>query len=137
LETVVEGKTGWLRDVASVDEWTEVMKMVLNKMSPADLQQMGQNGRERVHEQFSRDTMAGKLSNEMEQMIKSKRSKFLERKDIVLSLWLVIAFLAALVATVIKAKYGRGDRRVTEFARARRIHTGSDEDMKFVPTAFQ
>jgi len=137
LETVVEGKTGWLRDVASVDEWTEVMKMVLNKMSPADLQQMGQNGRERVHEQFSRDTMAGKLSNEMEQMIKSKRSKFLERKDIVLSLWLVIAFLAALVATVIKAKYGRGDRRVTESARARRIHTGSDEDMKFVPTAFQ
>ncbi|KAK5256388.1 Alpha-1,3-mannosyltransferase-like protein, partial [Exophiala xenobiotica] len=137
LETVVEGKTGWLRDVSSADEWTEVMSMVLNKMSPADLQEMGRNGRERVHEQFSRKTMAGKLSNEMEQMIKSKRSKFLERKDIALSLWLVLAFLAALVATVIKAKYGRGDRRVTEFARARRIHTESDEDMKFIPTAFQ
>jgi alpha-1,3/alpha-1,6-mannosyltransferase len=137
LETVVEGKTGWLRDVSSADEWTEVMKMVLDKMSPADLKELGKNGRERVHEQFSRKTMAGKLSNEMEQMIKSKRSKFLERKDIALSLWLVLAFLAALVATVIKAKYGRGDRRVTEFARARRIHTGSDEDMKFIPTAFQ
>ncbi|KIX00042.1 uncharacterized protein Z518_10969 [Rhinocladiella mackenziei CBS 650.93] len=129
LETVVEGKTGWLRDVSKVDEWAAIMRKVLHELDSAELKKIGQNGRERVREQFTRSTMASKLHDEVTQMLGSKRSVFLERKDIVLALWLGTAFLAAFVATIIKAKYGRGDRRATEFARARRMHSNSDPEL--------
>ncbi|KIW12228.1 hypothetical protein PV08_09504 [Exophiala spinifera] len=134
LETIVDGKTGWLRDVSNLEDWTEIMRLV-STMSASDLRQLGQSGKERVREQFSRPTMASKFSLEMDRMLKEKRSKFLERKDIVLGLWLVLAFAAALFATIIKAKYGRGDRRVTEFARARRMHSDADEAVKLFPAA--
>lgn len=134
LETIVEGKTGWLRDVSILEDWTEVMRLV-RTMSPSELHQLAQNGKARAREQFSRPIMASKFSREMDRMIKEKRSKFLERKDIVLGLWLMLAFAAALLATIIKAKYGRGDRRVTEFARARRVHSDADEAIKILPAA--
>lgn len=134
LETIVEGKTGWLRDVSSLEDWTEIMRTV-RTMSSTDLHQIGLNGKARVREQFSRPIMASKFSLEMDRMLKEQRSKFLERKDIVLGLWLMLAFAAALLATIIKARYGRGDRRVTEFARARRMHSDGEEVVKLFPAA--
>ena len=70
-------------------------------------------------------------------MLRSKRSAFLERKDIVLAIWLVAAFAAALLATIIKAKYGRGDKRASEFARARRMHGEGDQELKIFPNDLQ
>lgn len=133
LETIVEGKTGWLRDVGDIDDWAAVMKQVLHELSPAELQKLGQNGRQRVNAQFTRNKMADGLENEIDQMLQNKRSKFLERKDIVLALWVVLAILAALFATVIKAKFGQGDQRATEFARVRRANAGSEEIIKLFP----
>ncbi|KAK4934901.1 Alpha-1,3-mannosyltransferase-like protein [Elasticomyces elasticus] len=129
LETIVEGKTGWLRDVDNVDEWAAVMKRVLHELSPAELQKLGQNGRQRVNERFTRNKMSDGLSSEIDQMVKNKRSTFLERKDIILALWLVLAVLAALFATIIKARFGRGDTRATEFARVQRANAGSEENL--------
>jgi len=134
LETIVENKTGWLRDVGKVEDWAAVMHKVLRELSSADLEELGRNGKARVNAQFTRKTMADKLNKEMAQMLSSKRSPSLERKDIVLGLWLALAFAAALLATIIKARYGRGDRRATEFARARRVAAGSDPDLKLFPT---
>lgn len=135
LETIIEGKTGWLRDVSKVDEWTAVMENVLHRLGPGELQSMGRNGRERVSGQFTREMMASKLSDEMSAMLRNKRSVFLERQTITLGLWLALAFLAALFATVIKARFGRGDRRTTDFARASRMNADSDQDLKLFSTA--
>lgn len=137
LETIVEGKTGWLRDISKVDDWTAVMNKVLHGMTEPEIEEIAQNGKERVREQFTRRIMAKKFHDEMSMMISSKRSSFLERKDIVLRIWLAGAFLAAFVATVIKARSGRGDRRATEFARARRVNTDSDGQLKFVPNKLE
>ena len=132
LETIVEGKTGWLRDVNKADEWTAVMHRVLHELNAADLDELGQHGKTRVKEHFTRRTMASKFNDEMSKMIAGKRSLFLERKDLTLGIWLVVAFLAALVAVIVKNKFGgRGDQRVTEFARARRMHGDSDQELKF------
>jgi alpha-1,3/alpha-1,6-mannosyltransferase len=136
LETIVEGETGWLRDVSKVEEWTAVMDKVLNEISSAELERIGHRGRERVHQYFTRVIMAEKLSNEMTVMLKNKRSAFLERKDIIFGLSLVAAFAAALFATIIKAKGGQGDRRATEFARARRMHAGADEGLRMFPNNY-
>ncbi|ETI21019.1 hypothetical protein G647_07362 [Cladophialophora carrionii CBS 160.54] len=130
LETIVEGETGWLRDVTKVEEWTVVIDKILNGMSSADLESMSHNGRKRVHHYFTRVIMAEKLSNELDAMLRNKRSTFLERKDIIFGLSLVAAFAAALFATVVKAKGGQGDRRATEFVRAKRMHGDTDEGLK-------
>lgn len=34
LETLVEGETGWLRDVENVDEWAAVIRRVLHDLTP-------------------------------------------------------------------------------------------------------
>lgn len=60
-ETVVEGETGWLRDVDVPAEWTDVMQSVLLKLSDAELSSMGQAGRKRVIEKFGRDSMATRI----------------------------------------------------------------------------
>jgi len=69
-------------------------------------------------------------------MLRNKRSVFLERKDIVLGLGIVAAFAAALLATVIKAKYGRGDSRASEFARAGRVHGDPQAGLKILPNDY-
>lgn len=131
LETIVEGETGWLRDVSKVNEWATVMNTVLHEFDASKLQTMSQSGKARVRDHFTRGTMARKLNDETNMMINSKRSIFLERKDIVLAIWLTGAFAAALFATIFKAKYGRGDARASEFARARRMDPDSDQGLKF------
>jgi len=136
LETLVENETGWLRDVEKVGEWTAVIRKVLHDLTPQQLERISKNGKQRVNKQFTRRTMADKFNSELLKALEGKRSQFLERKDIVLSLGVALAFLAALAATIFKAKFGgtfgKGDPRLTEFARAKRTSApGSDEEMKF------
>ncbi|OAP64777.1 hypothetical protein AYL99_00749 [Fonsecaea erecta] len=131
LETIVEDETGWLRDSSNVEEWTAIINKVLHECGSSDLQRIGRNGRERVQQHFTRSTMAGKFNDEMTEMLNSKRSRFLERKDIVLAIWITAAFVAALLATVIKAKYGRGDSRASAFARVGRMNPEVDPQLKF------
>ncbi|RFU35161.1 hypothetical protein B7463_g1257, partial [Scytalidium lignicola] len=58
LETVVEGKTGWLRSTEKVESWTDVMNNVLHKMSDEDLKKMSNAGKRRVKAEFSETKMA-------------------------------------------------------------------------------
>lgn len=65
-ETVVEGKTGWLRDVSRPEEWTEVMRRVLDGgLSERGLKRMGENGKERVRSTFSKKQMAVRFEEEL------------------------------------------------------------------------
>lgn len=74
LETVVDGMTGWLRDPEEVEEWTKVMDSVLHKMSPKELERMGEKGRERVRAEFSEESMAERLEGLIKTMGKPPRS---------------------------------------------------------------
>ena len=134
LETIVEGETGWLRSVDRVSDWTEVIKRSLSKSGPTVRKTMGEAGRRRVQKQFTRDTMAHKFDDEINTMLENKRSHFIEGSELGIILGVVAAFVAALLATMIR-KYmnSGGDRRLTEFARARRTAAESGYNLGFVP----
>ncbi|KAE9380636.1 glycosyltransferase family 4 protein [Stipitochalara longipes BDJ] len=61
LETVVDGKTGWLCSPNKIENWTAVMDKVLHKLSQAELKKIGSAGTERVKKEFSDVKMAERL----------------------------------------------------------------------------
>jgi alpha-1,3/alpha-1,6-mannosyltransferase len=73
-ETVVEGETGWLRDVRNVFDWTDVMRKSLGRGVNEDiLRQMGKNGRRRVTEMFSKEMMAKRFEEEIDGLSHAER----------------------------------------------------------------
>lgn len=74
-ETVVEGQTGWLRSPEHVAGWTQVMQMVLSGMKDIELAAMGEKGRKRVVDNFSKSKMAERLILAMEQAQGVKEEK--------------------------------------------------------------
>jgi alpha-1,3/alpha-1,6-mannosyltransferase len=95
LETVVDGETGWLRPVDKVEEWTEVMADVLSKLPEAQLQQMSEKGKERVKAEFSNTKMAQRLEEEIQLMVKSNRSFFMDMKDLLLTTSVLVLLAVA------------------------------------------
>jgi alpha-1,3/alpha-1,6-mannosyltransferase len=61
LETVVQGKTGWLCSPEDTESWTAVMDNVLHKISDMDIGEMGTAGIQRVKDEFSDVKMAERL----------------------------------------------------------------------------
>ncbi|MCJ1324231.1 Alpha-1,3-mannosyltransferase-like protein [Thelotrema lepadinum] len=98
LETVVDGKTGWLRDVRDLQAWTEVMEQVLGKMSASELRAMGIAGRERVKAEFSKAKMGKRLDEEIEEMVQRPRVQTLELQDLLLCVGIFGAIVVALGA---------------------------------------
>lgn len=95
VETVVEGVTGWLRDVHEVEAWTEVMRAVLGRVPQSKLAEMGDAGRKRVVDLFSKDKMAATLDDEINAMDGVK-----QRPAVISSSALFLAALAVVVAVV-------------------------------------
>ena len=100
LETVVDGKTGWLRSVDKIEEWTDVMQQVLHELIDTQLRQMGENGRRRVKEEFSADKMAHRLDDEIEAMLKAPRAQATELGDVALSIPILGGCLFAIGAVI-------------------------------------
>ena len=73
-ETVVDGETGWLRDVTQVHEWTNVMRTALEDGEGGQkLREMGERGKARVETLFSKEKMAEALESEILGMAKKAR----------------------------------------------------------------
>lgn len=72
-ETVVDWQTGWLRPVDDVTAWTEVVREVLEDRSEQYLAWMGELGRKRVVDTFSKSKMAETLEGEIEGMLRMKK----------------------------------------------------------------
>ncbi|KAL1597743.1 Alpha-1,3-mannosyltransferase-like protein [Paraconiothyrium brasiliense] len=73
-ETVVDGETGWLRDVTKVHDWTDVMRTALaDGEGEQKLKEMGKRGKERVQSLFSKEKMAEVLETEIVGMAKKAR----------------------------------------------------------------
>lgn len=67
LETVVEGRTGWLR-AGEPELWREVMERVVERMGEGELREMGEEGKKRVRENFAETEMARQLEGVFEEM---------------------------------------------------------------------
>jgi alpha-1,3/alpha-1,6-mannosyltransferase len=78
LETVVDGRTGWLCPPDEVENWTAVMNNVLHKMSDKDIKIMGKAGIERVKKEFSDVKMAERLDGIIDSMAGRERMGLLE-----------------------------------------------------------
>jgi alpha-1,3/alpha-1,6-mannosyltransferase len=74
-ETVVDGETGWLRDVSKPAEWTEVMQKVLTGLDATTLKTMGEKGRKRVENTFSKETMAKRFEDEIKGLSSVQRPR--------------------------------------------------------------
>ncbi|KAI9744883.1 MAG: Alpha-1,3-mannosyltransferase-like protein [Claussenomyces sp. TS43310] len=73
LETVVDGKTGWLCPPGDVKDWTAVMDRVLHKIPAAELKKMSRASQQRVQKEFSDVKMAEKIDGIVEGMSKLPR----------------------------------------------------------------
>lgn len=73
VETVVEGKTGWLRSPDNVDEWTTVMNKALHQLSAQDLAKMSKAGIERVKNSFGEAEMAQRLDSIFDTMLRTEK----------------------------------------------------------------
>lgn len=78
LETVVEGKTGWLCPPDDVERWTAVMDKVLNKMTDDQVKKMGIAGVERVKNEFSDVKMAERIDGLIDGMANTPRKSSLQ-----------------------------------------------------------
>ena len=98
-ETVVDGQTGWLRDVSDVDQWKDVMENVLNgSIGDAALQRMGYQGRQRVKHMFSKEKMASRLDEEIKALDKISRPSII---SVTGSLALLIFVLLSIGSTIV------------------------------------
>ncbi|KAI0203033.1 hypothetical protein F4808DRAFT_418840 [Astrocystis sublimbata] len=74
VETVVEGKTGWLRSPAKIDEWTTVMENVLHQLSAKQLAEMSKAGIKRVEDGFGEAEMAARIDTIFDKMLATQRT---------------------------------------------------------------
>lgn len=119
LETIVDGKTGWLRDADKDEEWVYVMRKVLLSFSHTRRTEMSKAAKQRVQENFTREIMAKRFDEELSRMISEKRSDFVERDRVITFIGLVGTFVAALIAVVFR-KVFKTDQRSTQFIRVDR-----------------
>jgi alpha-1,3/alpha-1,6-mannosyltransferase len=90
-ETVLDGQTGWLRDPGDVGAWSKVMEKALG-MNATEGRKMGNAGKKRVKQNFSRERMAERLDRIMDEL------ENLQRKPPILSAVLNFAVILATFA---------------------------------------
>ncbi|KAL4816912.1 hypothetical protein BDW67DRAFT_161111 [Aspergillus spinulosporus] len=100
LETIVEGKTGWLRDAGDVPAWTNVIERVLYQLGADELQRMSMAAKERVEAEFSLRAMGEKLEGEIGEMLSSERRQFNGGQQAMLLLGVLGVGFAVLVGLV-------------------------------------
>ncbi|KAL8716599.1 MAG: hypothetical protein Q9225_006089 [Loekoesia sp. 1 TL-2023] len=97
LETVLEGKTGWLRSAEKAEQWTEIIRRVLCEMSDEELSAMGREGKKWVESEFSETKLADRLEEEIDAMLASpRRQGVLEIPDLLLGVGVVVMIVSAL-----------------------------------------
>lgn len=102
LETIYDGRTGWLRSPEKIEQWTDVMRKPLIPSSADTLSAMGVKGRERVLTEFSHTKMTDSLEQEVQKLCATTAAK----RPKILAAWgyalvLVGAVAAAVVAVTI------------------------------------
>ena len=117
LETVVDGKTGWLCPPDDVPAWTTVMNNVLHQLSPADLKAISEAGKSRVKSEFSNIKMAERLDGIINGMVGVRRKSYQIISYILFSLMVLVYDVAWYYAQQWKDAKGRTDARQPAIAR--------------------
>lgn len=91
LETIYDGRTGWLRSPTKIEAWTNVMRKPLIRSSAHILTTMGQQGRDRVLAEFSHTKMTESLDAEIQSLCQSKEKRPSIMPDWLLALFYLIA----------------------------------------------
>ncbi|QSZ36302.1 hypothetical protein DSL72_007428 [Monilinia vaccinii-corymbosi] len=94
LETVVEGKTGWLCPPNDVEQWTDVMDLVLNKISDDQYTKMRKAGVERVKKEFSDGKMAERIDELIDGMANTPRKNTLQLSSFLTTISIVLMDIA-------------------------------------------
>jgi alpha-1,3/alpha-1,6-mannosyltransferase len=91
-ETVVDDETGWLRNVNDIDAWKDVMSIALRNDSDsiAKLAKMGEAGRKRVVDQFSKEKMADRLDEEIDLLSRSDRPSMTNANVVEMLAWMML-----------------------------------------------
>ena len=96
VETVVEAETGWLRDASKVEDWTQVMERILDgSLNEQSLHNISEKGRQRVTENFSKETMAVRFEEEIGSLSKVQRPPVVDIKFLI-----VVASIAVLMVAI-------------------------------------
>jgi alpha-1,3/alpha-1,6-mannosyltransferase len=90
LETVVDGKTGWLCPPDNVESWTVVMNKVLHTTSDKELKKIGDAGKARVKKEFSDTKMAERLDAIISGMANADRKSAQELTSFLLTIAILI-----------------------------------------------
>jgi alpha-1,3/alpha-1,6-mannosyltransferase len=90
LETVVDGKTGWLCPPEMIESWTAVIDKVLHKLSQTELKKIGSAGTERVKKEFSDVKMAERLDIIISNMSRVDRRSYREFSSFLLTIGVVV-----------------------------------------------
>lgn len=85
LETIYDGRTGWLRSPEKTEQWTDVMRKPLIPSSADTLKKMGQSGHDRAIAEFSETKMTSEFEQEMHRLVRSE-----EKRPMVTPEWLFI-----------------------------------------------
>ncbi|KAM0717361.1 hypothetical protein Q7P37_007213 [Cladosporium fusiforme] len=101
LETIYDGRTGWLRSPSKTEQWTDVMRKPLIPSSADSLKKMGISGRERVLAEFSETKMTDLFDHEVQRVIQSteKRPKLMPEWLFAL-LWILAIAIPAIFVTM-------------------------------------
>lgn len=102
LETVVDGRTGWLRSPEKISDWTEVMQQVLHHIPISRLTEIGAAGRERVTTEFSELKLASRLDQELGEVIKAPRIAVTQPRDVLLAVGVGGMLLFIVTALVVE-----------------------------------
>lgn len=105
LETIYDGRTGWLRSPSKTDQWTDVMRKPLIPSSADSLRKMGQGGRDRVLAEFSETKMTQLFDYEVQRVVESD-----EKRPAVMPEWLyallwILAIAIPAIALTMKAMW--------------------------------
>jgi alpha-1,3/alpha-1,6-mannosyltransferase len=97
LETIYDGRIGWLRSPEKITQWTDVLRKPLIPSSAGTLRTMGEKGRERVLAEFSHTKMTESLDKEVQALCSStgKRQKVWPDWFIGLSIMLLVMPIVA------------------------------------------
>jgi alpha-1,3/alpha-1,6-mannosyltransferase len=105
LETIYDGRTGWLRSPSKIEQWTDVMRKPLIPSSSGSLTKMGQSGRERVLAEFSQMKMTQLFDHEIQRVIESTENRPVVMPEWLFALLWILAIAIPAVALTMKVMW--------------------------------
>lgn len=105
LETIYDGRTGWLRSPSKTDQWTDVMRKPLIPSSADSLKKMGQAGRDRVLAEFSETKMTQLFDHEVRRVIENNDKRPEVMPEWLYALLWILAIAIPAIALTMKAMW--------------------------------